>query len=102
MGCCESQLKKINNDLKNYRTKLAIKLYRYTWDTGVTDCFAKKICKENEVSLTVANKWIELYSCYMNYIGWLFNPLELLPVNVPKPSPDINSYLIVPYEILQV
>ncbi len=103
MGCCESHLQKIKNKLVYYsRSKVEMKLSYYKWDVGVIDCFANRICMENLVSLTVAKKWIELYSYFMIYVGWLFNPSETLPKHVPKPSADINSYLIIPYEILQV
>jgi hypothetical protein len=103
MGCCESHLTILKKNLSLYFTKkINSKFKEYNWDINVKDGFISRIAKENLVGVNVALKWVELYSFFMVYVGWLHNSNATTPLGIPKPTNDINSYLTLPYEILQV
>jgi len=102
MGCCESQLTVLKNNLLQYYKKtVELKLKAYVWDIGMKDGFALRICKENQVSLPVAKKWMEFYSYFMVYVGWLHNQDTKVKWAL-KPLVDPDTYLILPYELIQV
>ena len=101
-SCCTSNfslLKKVINHY--YSKKVRDKLLAYKFDSHVPGSFVGRVAKENDVSPEVAKKWIEYYTMFMIYVGWLFNT-EQTHKRIKKPSPDIDKYLCLPYEILQV
>jgi hypothetical protein len=99
MGCISSTDNKIKKNLISYYNKCVKKnLLSYSFDSHVEDSFAKRIAKENEVTLLTAKKWIEFYKYFMVYVGWLFSD----KITKGKPQPELKKYLILPYEILQV
>ena len=101
MGACEScssQETKVKNDLyRYYKNKVNPFLAAYNFDEGMKGAFLNRICKENEVSQNVAQVWIDLYNLYMVYLGWLIFPNKKM-----KKSASIETYMVAPYEILQV
>jgi hypothetical protein len=102
-SCCSSnKIAVLKKCLYKYYVKdVKDALSKYQFDVAKKDAFANRVAKENGVSLEVALRWIEFYIWFMIYVGWLYEPTQTHK-RITKPSPDINKYLSLPYEILQV
>jgi hypothetical protein len=101
-SCCTSNFSLLKKVINNYYSKkVREKLLAYKFDSHVPGSFVGRVAKENDVSPDVAKKWIEYYTMFMIYVGWLFNT-EQTHKRIKKPSPEIDKYMCLPFEILQV
>jgi hypothetical protein len=97
----EENVETLKNCISKFYNKIEANLLNYTFDIGAPGTFAARISKENGCSSELAKTWINYYKLYMVYVGWLFTENQIVE-GLYKPSPNINEYLALPYEILQV
>lgn len=98
--CCSSEIDLHRRAVRKYYIDfIADKLKKYSFDEVIKDQFAGRVAKENNTTTEVTKAWLKYYIAFMIYIGWLFGNKE---VKKRKPTININEYLTIPYEILQV
>ena len=106
---CKTVNKEEYKSLLAYKHKVYEAVQEHQIDIG-NETFAAKMCKENGLrDINVAYTWISLYKTYMIYLGWQFEQAFISSANSEEKSnttsnktPNINNYLVLPYEILQV
>lgn len=105
MGACccgDGKLRKLQKMVsKYYKNSVFPKLKDYKFDAVLQDQFSGRVAKENNTNTTVTNAWIKYYIAYMTYVGWLFGYENKRKSSV-KPNFELQNYLAIPFEILQV
>jgi len=99
-ACCSSEIDRERKAVRKYYIDfIADPLRKYNFDAVVNDQFAGRVAKENNTTVDVTKAWLKYYIAFMIYIGWLYGNKE---TKKRKPEINVNNYLTIPYEILQV
>lgn len=101
-NCCEpSQIERNATEIRRYKKSIETSLNAYKFVEANPDSFVQKIVKENGVTSDIAKIWLEIYIDYMVWLGFNYDTTPKKKIKKLMDE-DMNRFLALPYEILQV